>query len=179
MKYLLSTLVVCLALAACAKKQIIVPTSNAGVAVAVIPVKVQPKKQEVQEKKESSIRNTKTETVTTFQTTYFNFDDSALLEEALPALKANAAYMKANEDSKFCVEGYCDDRGTIEYNLALGQRRAYAVREYYRMLGVPAGQMATISYGKERPAVEGTGEEVWAQNRRVETKLLLQAENAR
>ncbi|MDR3253781.1 MAG: peptidoglycan-associated lipoprotein Pal [Endomicrobium sp.] len=104
---------------------------------------------------------------------YFDFDRSDLTANSLEALKENAAYLIRNPDIKVVLEGHTDERGTTEYNLSLGQRRALKVKEYYTQLGVAANRIATISYGKEKPADSETNELAWARNRRVETKSLM------
>lgn len=99
---------------------------------------------------------------------YFAFDKSALDSAALSTLNANAAWLNANTKVDITVEGNCDQRGTREYNLALGQRRANAVRDYLTQHGVSASRIKTISFGKERPRCKGTGEACYAQNRRAD-----------
>ena len=84
-------------------------------------------------------------------------------------MKAQAEWLQANPDTNVIVEGHTDDRGTREYNLALGERRAVAVKNYLISRGVDAERIKTISYGKERPAVVGANEAAWAQNRRAVT----------
>ena len=96
----------------------------------------------------------------------FAFDKFDIKPEYKEMLKAKADLMKQFPSVRVRIEGNCDERGTQEYNLALGERRARAAYEYMIRLGVPAEQLDIISYGKERPAVEGTGEAVWAKNRR-------------
>ena len=86
-------------------------------------------------------------------------------------LKAIADFMSAYPDVKLTIEGHCDERGTIEYNMALGERRAFAARAYLVGLGVSETRFRTISYGKERPKVSGDSEKSWFQNRRCEFKL--------
>lgn len=120
---------------------------------------------------EPSIRYADWAAVPQIATIYFDYDQADLLESARAALKRNAEYLKNNPDVEVLVEGNCDERGTFEYNLALGQRRAAAVREYYGQLGVAIGRIGTISYGEEQPAVVGTDEASFAKNRRVETKI--------
>lgn len=100
---------------------------------------------------------------------HFEYDSYTLGEVALAVLKKNAEYLKENQDLESLASGHCDERGTIEYNLALGQNRAKEVREYYIRLGVPAKSMATISFGKEKQLCSEATEECWAQNRRAET----------
>src|SRR6185295_11140069 len=102
---------------------------------------------------------------------YFDYDRYALGEEARASLAKNAEYLKANSDFDVLVEGNCDERGTIEYNLALGQKRAQTVRDYYTRLGVPGKQLGTLSYGKEKPTCAEATEACWAKNRRAETKV--------
>lgn len=108
------------------------------------------------------------------RTIYFDFDRSELGSDALSTLKENAAYLINNQKIKVVVEGHCDDRGTVEYNLALGQRRAVKVKEYYTQLGVAANRIATISYGEEKPVDSRSNESAWAKNRRAETKVIIQ-----
>ena len=99
---------------------------------------------------------------------YFAFDKFDIKPEYKEMLKTKADLLKKYSSIRVRIEGNCDERGTQEYNLALGERRARAAYEFLLRLGVPAEQMDMISYGKERPAVTGTGEAVWAQNRRDE-----------
>ncbi len=97
---------------------------------------------------------------------FFDFDKSELKPPARSTIEALAAWMKNFPATRITIEGHCDERGTREYNLALGERRANAVYDYLLALGVQANRLRTISYGKERPAVLGSNEEAWAQNRR-------------
>ena len=104
---------------------------------------------------------------TQVQDVFFDYDKYNLRQEARELLQANARVLKEHPDARFVLEGHCDERGTNEYNLALGQRRADAVMAYLNDLGVPAGQMSTISYGEERPFDTRSNEAGWARNRRV------------
>ena len=97
---------------------------------------------------------------------FFGTDRFDLTQEAQAELQKQATWLKTYPQYRFVVEGHCDERGTREYNLALGERRATAVKNYLVALGIDAGRMQTISYGKERPAVLGDDEAAWAQNRR-------------
>ena len=97
---------------------------------------------------------------------FFAFDSSELDSNSQEVLKNLAAWMQANPGTTITVEGHCDNRGTREYNLALGERRANSARDFLIALGVNPDRVGTISYGKERPAVLGDFEEAWAQNRR-------------
>lgn len=100
---------------------------------------------------------------------YFDFDKSDLRQDARDALSKNAeALLKQVADAKVQVAGHCDERGSDEYNLALGERRAKSVAKYLETLGVKADRISTISYGKEKPAVDGHDEAAWSKNRRAE-----------
>ena len=101
------------------------------------------------------------------QTVYFGFDSSNLDSETKEAVKANADFLKANANVDIQVEGHCDERGGRQYNLALGERRAKAVRDYLVALGVESKRISTISYGNERPKAEGSDESAWSQSRRA------------
>ncbi len=103
---------------------------------------------------------------------YFDFDKSDIKAESRDMLRQKAELMKAYPSIRVRIEGNCDARGTQEYNLALGERRARAAYEYLVMLGVNPDQMEMISFGKERPAVEGTGPAVWAKNRRDDFRVI-------
>lgn len=98
---------------------------------------------------------------------FFGFDQYDLKPEARATINSWANWMQKNQNVEITVEGHCDERGTREYNLALGARRANAVRDYLVALGVGASRISTVSYGKERPAVLGSSEQAWAQNRRA------------
>jgi len=97
---------------------------------------------------------------------FFTFNESTLSSEAQATLDRQAAWLKKYPSTKVTVEGHCDERGTREYNLALGERRATAVKNYLVADGVGSARIKTVSYGKERPAVLGSNEQAWAQNRR-------------
>ena len=99
----------------------------------------------------------------------FAFDKSDISPEAKAILTRQAAFMQKYPSATFTIEGHCDERGTREYNLALGERRATSAKNALVALGVAAGRLQTISYGKERPAVVGHNEAAWAQNRRAVT----------
>lgn len=99
---------------------------------------------------------------------YFEFDSAELLEPAKEQLRRNAEWLKSNPAVHVQIEGHCDERGTAEYNYALGQRRADAARMFLIQEGVAPGRLHTISYGAERPADPGHNEVAWAKNRRVQ-----------
>ena len=100
---------------------------------------------------------------------FFGYDSSDLDSDALELLQDQVAWLKQNTNVSVTIEGHCDERGTREYNLALGEKRAQAVKNYLIGLGVNPDRVSTISYGKERPAVVGSNDGAWAQNRRSVT----------
>ncbi len=100
---------------------------------------------------------------------FFDFNSAVISADAQDTLRRQAEWLKQNTGSKVTVEGHCDERGTREYNIALGERRATAAKRYLVSLGVESGRLSTISYGKERPAVTGSSEDAWAKNRRAVT----------
>ncbi len=98
---------------------------------------------------------------------YFDFDKSELREDARERLARNAEWLRSHPEFEVTLEGHCDERGTNEYNLALGERRAAAARDYIVSLGVPANRLRTITYGEERPQCTASDESCWAKNRRA------------
>lgn len=100
-------------------------------------------------------------------TVFFDYDKSTISATAKKALQGNADWLKKNAAVKIQIEGHCDSRGSIEYNLALGERRANSVKSYMASLGIAASRMNTISYGKEKPLVSSEGEEAYSKNRRA------------
>lgn len=98
---------------------------------------------------------------------YFDFDKSDIKPEFLDTLTAHAKYLVANPGQKIRIEGYTDERGTVEYNIALGDRRAQAVRRFMLFQGVSESQLSTVSYGEAHPADAGHDETAWAKNRRA------------
>ena len=99
---------------------------------------------------------------------YFDYDSYSIKPEFQALVEAHARFLKANSGRRVALEGHTDERGGREYNLALGQRRAEAVRRALALLGVGDNQMEAVSFGKEKPAMPGSDEQAWAQNRRVE-----------
>jgi peptidoglycan-associated lipoprotein len=97
---------------------------------------------------------------------FFDFDKSNIRDDQMAPLNENVTALKGNTGTKVLVEGHCDERGTAEYNLALGERRAKAVKDYLVAAGIAADRISTISYGKERPFVAGHDESAWKWNRR-------------
>ena len=102
---------------------------------------------------------------------FFDYDSAELDADAQELLQHQAAWLKQYNKTSITIEGHCDERGTREYNLALGERRAQAVKNYLNGLGVDISSISTISYGKERPAVVGSNDDAWGQNRRSVTKV--------
>ena len=124
---------------------------------------------------EASLRGKNFQNVDALEAIHFDYDSASLKEEQTTTLKNNAEYLKAHGGVEVLVAGFCDDRGTTEYNLALGQKRAKEVRDYYVHLGIPAKSVATISYGKESPSCAEATEDCWTQNRRAETRVRVNA----
>jgi len=99
---------------------------------------------------------------------FFEYDSDEITPTAEDKLNTKAAVLRSNPNVRIRIEGHCDQRGSTEYNLALGQRRAEAVRAYLVNLGIDGGRLSTISYGKEKPLMEGDSEDSYARNRRAE-----------
>jgi len=102
---------------------------------------------------------------------HFDFDKCDVRPEDMAILRENAALLKKYPNVKVQIEGHCDERGTIEYNLALGERRATSTKNYLVSLGISTDRLSTISYGKEKPLDPGHHEEAWAKNRRAHTVI--------
>jgi peptidoglycan-associated lipoprotein len=102
------------------------------------------------------------------QPIYFGFDSDALADRAFDELQKLGEYLRSNSDAAVTIEGHCDDRGTTEYNLALGDRRAQTAKRYLTRLGVQPAKIRTVSYGENRPAANGDTDEAWSKNRRDE-----------
>src|SRR5688572_2490614 len=99
------------------------------------------------------------------RTIYYDFDDADIKDEYKPIVRAHAQYLAANRSAKVRIEGNCDERGSREYNLALGQRRANGVKAAMKVLGIADTQIETVSWGEEKPQAAGHDESAWAQNR--------------
>ncbi|MEC7362327.1 MAG: peptidoglycan-associated lipoprotein Pal [Pseudomonadota bacterium] len=104
-------------------------------------------------------------------TVFFDYDSSALSADAEGTLMRQAAFLNANPALTVTLEGHCDERGTREYNLALGERRGSAARDFLLAQGVDSARIRVVSYGKERPAAAGSNESSWAKNRRAATVI--------
>jgi peptidoglycan-associated lipoprotein len=140
----------------CPKKQ----TVKTEEPLAQTPVVVEPSKPPVEDKAAT--------VPVEFRAVYFDLDSYDIRPEAKPLLSEAAKIMRQYPQITLRLEGHCDERGTAEYNLALGEKRANAVRDYLVGLGVERSRLATVSYGKEKPAAAGHDEEAWSKNRRVE-----------
>ena len=103
-----------------------------------------------------------------FEAVYFAYDNSSIDPAEMSKIQAVASYLQQNTSVGVIVEGHCDERGSNEYNLSLGELRAISIRDYLVTLGIAEKRIQTKSYGEEKPAVSGTGEAVWAKNRRGE-----------
>jgi len=111
------------------------------------------------------------------ETIYFEYDADELRDDARASLDAKIAILNANPGLRVRVAGHCDERGSDEYNIALGRRRAEAAKRYLTDRGIDASRIETSSFGRERPAVQGTSEEAWSKNRRDEFEITAGGEN--
>ena len=118
--------------------------------------------------KEDSTLDYETKAIFTNATVYFDFDKFNLNSKSLQTLKSAVSAMKDNESIKITIAGHADERGTREYNLALGQRRAEAVKDYFLLNGISSSRVSVKSYGEEQPVAYGSNEESYAKNRRAE-----------
>jgi peptidoglycan-associated lipoprotein len=98
---------------------------------------------------------------------FFDFDQSVIRPDAQDVLRKKAEFLRENSGSSVIIEGHCDERGTAEYNLALGERRALSAKAFLMNMGISSSRLSTISYGEERPVDPGSNEEAWARNRRA------------
>ena len=166
----------------CAKKELVkgegdVPAASATQPIeAPVPSKPPVKDEVVLDRTVKEAPTTVTEDITTaasqslesLESIYFDFDSYILTDKSREILSRNAESMKKNSSINIQVAGHCDERGSDEYNLALGEKRAKAAMNYISTLGVPASRLSIISYGKEKPADPGQDEAAWAKNRRDE-----------
>ena len=119
------------------------------------------------------------EMIANFSRVHFELDSSELDEQSKAALVDNAKLMQANPQVTIEVQGHADERGTTDYNVALGDRRAKAVQEHLALLGISGSRVRTVSYGEERPVASGSNESAWSQNRRVEFRILTGPSNVK
>ncbi len=173
----LAFLVVAVVATGCSKKQTVKSDAGAGAAAPAAgetaaqqaPAAQAPAQPVMTAKQAEAARGVAVteEKASMFADVRFDFDRSDLRDDAKKTCQEVAAYMKKNPGKKLLVEGHCDDRGTAEYNMALGDRRATSVKNYLVSLGVPTSALSTVSFGKERPLDPGHNEEAWAKNRRA------------
>ena len=149
---------------ACAKKPLIKEDAKATMPTTEM---TRPK----QEEPELNIRGKDFVSIKGLTVVYFDLNSSDLGDSAKEVLASNAQFLKAHLELEVRVDGHCDERGTTEYNLALGQRRATIVRDHYANLGVAARRIGTISYGEEKTLCADKTEDCWAKNRRAETSV--------
>lgn len=177
MMYLLAALSMAVLVASgCANKEVVkseeavVPKAAPAKVEVAKPEPVKPVEKVAPVKQPVEIQSAKASAPdVSFETIYFGFDKSDLTQAARDVLAKNADIaLKAKSDAKVQIEGHCDERGSAEYNLALGERRAKSSLQYLVTLGVKADRLSVISYGKEKPAVKGSDEAAWAKNRRAE-----------
>jgi peptidoglycan-associated lipoprotein len=180
MKKVLIFLLIVFALG-CAKKQI--KTTEEAPAVKeqkTAEERVTPKKDIVEDqlytaKKDGDIAS-ETEKITAEEAisrdVLFDYDQYDIRSDARPILDSVAAWMNSHKGTSITIEGHCDDRGTNEYNLALGEKRAKAAREYLSLLGVSSGRISIMTYGEERPVCTQSDEECWQKNRRAHFVLI-------
>lgn len=155
--------------AGCAKKPVIKPQPVVEAEPVVEPVAVSTEAAVPDDQvDEPSLRGKEYKEAESLKKIFFEYDDDKLTSEARTVLADDALWLKKNTEVEVLIEGHCDERGTIEYNLALGDRRAKTVRKYLMKLGVSGKRVATISYGEEKPADFGHDDAAWAKNRRAE-----------
>jgi peptidoglycan-associated lipoprotein len=129
------------------------------------------RQQELQEEAAKKEQTVKARTRFLNQHIHFEFDSAQLTDTAKALLREKADWLKANAGTSIVIEGHCDERGTTEYNLALGERRAAAAKQYLQDLGIGAYRMTTVSYGEERPLDPGQNEAAYSKNRRAQFVL--------
>lgn len=120
---------------------------------------------------EQQALTTKAKAAGALQTIYFDFDRSDMMASASTSMDNTADWLLKNPDVTIVIDGHCDERGTNEYNMALGERRAYSAKKYLVNKGIASGRLATVSYGEERPVDPGHTEAAWAKNRRDEFRI--------
>lgn len=165
--------------AGCAKKAVTAPAEQAvpeGTAQKAAPVETEKKTEPMKTEEATKAAPKKVDVVpvkeieakSLFNNILFDFDKYNIREDAKPSLKSVADWMIKNKDAKMVLEGHCDERGTNEYNLALGEKRAKSARDYLVSAGVTKNRLDTISYGEEKPLCKEQTEDCWQKNRRVQ-----------
>jgi peptidoglycan-associated lipoprotein len=112
--------------------------------------------------------------ILTKRSVYFDFDSNVVKDEYQPLIQAHSRFMTGHAEARVRIEGNCDERGSREYNLALGQRRAEALKRLMMVMGTPDNQMETVSFGEEKPAATGHGEASWVKNRRDDIRYVVE-----
>ena len=163
---LVAVLAIVLAVGACSRKK--PPTTDITTQTTAADTASIPPPEEVDRAAELRAARIEEARLIIAEKIFFDFNSSEVKPEYREVLARKADVMNEFPEISIRVEGHCDDRGTVEYNLALGERRAQAAKDDLVNAGLDPDRINTISYGEERPAVEGSGEEVWAQNRRDE-----------
>ena len=161
-----------LVLGACRKKPVVAPTTDsAPVAQQPLtrPTNTTPAARDTMEEYRTKLAATRARLL---ETIYFEYDADELRDDAKANLDAKIATLNANPAVKIRIAGHCDERGSDEYNIALGRRRAEAAKRYLTDRGIDASRIETASFGRERPAVQGTSEEAWSRNRRDEFEIV-------
>jgi peptidoglycan-associated lipoprotein len=176
-KWFLAALSMVLLLAGgCAKKELVKSTSTGAEAAVPAPAPAEKQGEIVSETMKPGQQTAMAEAAagvaatqeqpSTFEDIHFDFDKSFIREDAKPILEQVANYLKKNPRASMVIQGNCDERGTAEYNMALGERRAESAKSYLVSLGVRGGALSTVSFGKEKPLDPGHNEAAWAKNRR-------------
>jgi peptidoglycan-associated lipoprotein len=150
----------------CPKKMEVASTPESQKEAATAPSPAQAAPAAAPEVKSGEPEERATESGTGLKMIYFDFDKSFIRDDARPVMQANAEWLKAHPKVKVRIEGSCDERGTIEYNQALGQRRAASAKKYLTDTGVSSSRISLLSYGKEKPACSDHDETCWQKNRR-------------
>jgi peptidoglycan-associated lipoprotein len=161
-----------LVLGACRKKPVVAPQAEPAPVVQPQPTRptaATPAVRDTMEEYRTKLAATRARLL---ETIYFEYDADELRDEAKANLDAKISVLNANPSVKIRIAGHCDERGSDEYNIALGRRRAEAAKRYLTDRGVDASRIETASFGRERPAVQGTTEEAWSRNRRDEFELI-------
>lgn len=158
MRHLVTALVICFVVSGCASRK----TTEEATTAATVPT---PAATPSTSADTDFLRNEANNRV------YFRYDAWNISDEAAETLRRQAAWLTANPSVSVVIEGHCDERGTREYNLGLGERRANAVRTFLISAGVDGGRIRTISYGKDKPEVAGSNDEAWSKNRRGVTTI--------
>jgi peptidoglycan-associated lipoprotein len=166
----LAVLAVSMTMMSCAKKQVrVAEPAKAAPTPAPAPAQPAPTPAPSVSDADKKLRSE----IQAFESThiYFDFDKSEIKPDAKSVLEKKAAWLRGNSEDRVRIEGHCDERGTNEYNLALGERRANAAMKYLNALGISGDRMSTVSYGEERPVCTEKNESCWSKNRRDEFKL--------